>query len=306
MASHSSPAHSVAHVMPEGTRIPVVILGACGRMGREAVKTMLLHEERFHLVGLFDRNKKGACAGEVAGMPDHPSPVTVQYDLAEVLQWAKEQSKLPRQSFVVVDLTVGSSTREHITTVAQAGGLPVIGATGFTPEDIASMDTLLKTYGLEGALIPNFSIGAVLLMQFAQKASTYFSHSELIEYHHNQKLDAPSGTAVRTATLMEEARQTFAVTNITDHETMAGARGCETQGKLRIHSVRLPGLVAHQEVLFGAQGELLTLRHDSFDRACFMPGVRQVAQSLAAHLYASASSYQLQYAGLTIGLEHYL
>jgi 4-hydroxy-tetrahydrodipicolinate reductase len=275
-------------------------------MGKEAVKTMLQHDTAFELIGLFDRNHEGIRAGYLVGMPEHPCTTKVSYSLTSMIEQAQASTLLPQQRFIVIDLTVAKSTMQHLPQLIEAGGLPVIGATGFSEQDIHTLDTLLKAHRQEGALIPNFSIGAVLLMQFAQKASAYFDHSELIEYHHNQKLDAPSGTAVRTAHMMHETRPQFGTSNVADHETMAGARGCKTQGGLHIHSVRLPGLVAHQEVLFGAAGELLTLRHDSFDRACFMPGVRQVAKALATHTDMDADTYASSCAGLHIGLEHYL
>ncbi|MCE2929890.1 MAG: 4-hydroxy-tetrahydrodipicolinate reductase, partial [Vampirovibrionales bacterium] len=120
---------------------------------------------------------------------------------------------------------------------------------------------------------PNFSIGAVLMMRFAAEASRYFNHAEIIELHHNQKADAPSGTSLRTVQMMQAVRPDFAVSNGIEHETLAGARGATSEGKIHVHSVRLPGLVAHQEVLFGDLGQMLTIRHDSFNRDCFMAGI---------------------------------
>lgn len=274
--------------------IPVVVLGAAGRMGRAVVATLLEHPQDFTLVGAFDRNHITQPAAQLVGLSTDVCQVVVSDDLPAVLTGA--QLAANGRPFVVVDFTVGDSVKQHLETILHAGGRPVIGATGFQPQDLAWMDSLLKSAQLPGALIPNFSIGAVLLMQFAQQASRYFEHAELIEYHHNQKLDAPSGTSVRTADLMAEARAQFATTNVQDHETIPGARGAAFPTGLRVHSVRLPGLVAHQEVIFGAPGEMLTVRHDSFDRKCFMPGVRLVAQKIAQ----SAAS------GLTVGLEYYL
>lgn len=124
-----------------------------------------------------------------------------------------------------------------------------------------------------GLIIPNFAIGIVLLQQAAIQAAQYFDHVEIIELHHNQKADAPSGTAIKTAQLLGELGKTYNPALVEEQEHLAGARGGLGSENIRIHSVRLPGLIAHQEVLFGAPGQLYTLRHDTSDRACYMPGV---------------------------------
>ncbi len=122
-------------------------------------------------------------------------------------------------------------------------------------------------------IIPNFSIGMVLLQQAAIAASQYFDHVEIIELHHNQKADAPSGTAIKTAEMLAELGKTFNPPAVEESEKLAGARGALADEQIRIHSVRLPGLIAHQEVIFGGPGQIYTLRHDTSDRACYMPGV---------------------------------
>jgi 4-hydroxy-tetrahydrodipicolinate reductase len=158
------------------------------------------------------------------------------------------------------------------------------------------IDATLKQHQRSGGLFPNFSIGAVLLMQFAKQASKYFKHAEIIELHHNRKADAPSGTSLRTAALMHEANpEGFAHTNAVEHETVNGARGAKVAGNIHIHSLRLPGLVAHQEVLLAEPGQLLTLRHDSFNRDCFMAGMVLCCQHITSLPH-----------GLSIGLEHIL
>jgi len=123
------------------------------------------------------------------------------------------------------------------------------------------------------ALIPNFSVGMVLLQQAAAAAARFYDHAELVELHHNRKADAPSGTCIKTAELMEDLGKQFNPQEVEEHETLAGSRGGERPSGLRLHSIRLPGLVAHQEVQFGALGERYVLRHDTFDRASYMPGV---------------------------------
>ena len=152
------------------------------------------------------------------------------------------------------------------------GFAPVVGTTGFTSEEIAELKEFSRAQALGGLIAPNFALGAVLLMQFAAQAAKYFPNVEIIELHHDKKKDAPSGTAIKTAELMAEVRESIQQGAPDEEELIAGARGADFDG-MRIHSVRLPGLVAHQEVIFGNQGEGLTLRHDSYDRSSFMTGV---------------------------------
>ncbi len=148
----------------------------------------------------------------------------------------------------------------------------MVGTTGFTTEEITDLIELSREKNLGGLIAPNFAIGAVLLMQFAAQAAKYFPNVEIIELHHDKKKDAPSGTAVKTAELISQVRQPQEQGAADEEESLPGARGANYQG-MHIHSVRLPGLVAHQEVIFGSQGEGLTLRHDSYDRVSFMTGV---------------------------------
>jgi 4-hydroxy-tetrahydrodipicolinate reductase len=148
----------------------------------------------------------------------------------------------------------------------------VVGTTGFTEEQIAELTGRSKEKHLGGLIAPNFAIGAVLMMEFAQKAAQYFPDVEIIELHHEHKLDAPSGTAIKTAEMISEVRQEKIQGQPDEVESIPGARGANYQG-MRIHSVRLPGLIAHQQVQFGSTGEGLTIRHDSYDRSSFMTGV---------------------------------
>ena len=148
----------------------------------------------------------------------------------------------------------------------------MVGTTGFTTEEITDLIDLSREKNIGGLIAPNFAIGAVLLMQFAAQAAKYFPNVEIIELHHDKKKDAPSGTAVKTAELISQVRQPQGQGAPDEEESLPGARGANYQG-MHIHSVRLPGLVAHQEVIFGSQGEGLTLRHDSYDRVSFMTGV---------------------------------
>jgi 4-hydroxy-tetrahydrodipicolinate reductase len=195
---------------------------------------------------------------------------------------------------VCVDFTHPDAVFGNAMAMIQAGCRPVIGTTGLSQAQLAELDAALRAKGLGGMVVPNFAIGAVLMMKFAQEAAKYFDHAEIIELHHNKKADAPSGTAIKTAELMRQSQSQFGPTNAPEKETITGARGAAGPADIHIHSVRLPGYIAHQEVILGGPGQILTIRHDSMDRACFMPGV------------ALACKKVLGLTGLVYGLEHIL
>lgn len=232
--------------------IKVIVAGFKGRMGSTAVD-MIKNDSELELAALLD---PFAAEKEIDGVP-------VFTDKSDLVGLDAE---------VWVDFTIPKVAYENTHFALENGFRPVVGTTGFTQEQIADLMTLSAAKKLGGLIAPNFAIGAVLLMEFAAKASKYFPDLEIIELHHDKKKDAPSGTAVKTAELIREARAYKKQGAADEEETLAGARGAEFDG-FRIHSVRLPGLVAHQEVIFGAQGEGLTLRHDSYDRISFMNGV---------------------------------
>lgn len=197
---------------------------------------------------------------------------------------------------VVVDLTVPSSTEVNVRFAVEHGLHAVVGTTGWDEGRLHDLRQLLAEHPGVGVLIaPNFALGSVLASAFAAKAARYFESAEVIELHHPAKIDAPSGTAVRTAKMMAASRRDADVPAAPDATETAldGARGADVDG-IRVHSVRLRGLVAHQEVLLGSAGEQLTLRHDSFDRASFMPGVLLGIREAPGH------------PGLTVGLDGYL
>lgn len=203
-------------------------------------------------------------------------------DLARVLHDARAD--------VLVDFTVAEAVMGNARTALAAGVVPIIGATGLSESDLEELRALAAANGIGALVAPNFAIGAVLLMRFAQEAARYLPDVEIIEMHHERKLDAPSGTAVKTAALIAAARD--AAQAKTDppgaFESVPGARGGRAEGGVPVHSVRLPGFVASQEVLFGGPGQRLTLRHDSIDRASFMPGVVLAvrrARSLSGLIY---------------------
>lgn len=197
---------------------------------------------------------------------------------------------------VVVDLTVPESTEQNVAFAVEHGIHAVVGTTGWDSQRIDRLEGLLRQNPQVGVLIaPNFALGSVLATAFAARAARYFESVELIELHHPDKVDAPSGTAERTAVLIADARREAGIASSPDATRTArdGARGCDIDG-VRVHSVRLRGLVAHQEVLFGGVGEQLTIRHDSFHRESFMPGVLLGVREVSSH------------PGLTVGLDGYL
>ncbi|WP_433089898.1 4-hydroxy-tetrahydrodipicolinate reductase [Dactylosporangium sp. CA-052675] len=193
---------------------------------------------------------------------------------------------------VVVDFTTPDAVFGNIDWCLEHGVNLVIGTSGFTTERIELVrDKVAARPGLGIVIAPNFAIGAVLLMEFAAKAARHFESVEIVEMHHPKKIDAPSGTALRTAQIIAEARAEAGLGPVPDatKEEMAGARGSDVEG-VRVHALRATGLVAHQEVLFGTAGETLTLRHDSYDRVSFMPGVLLAVRSVITR------------PGLTVGL----
>ena len=232
--------------------IKVIIAGFKGKMGQAAYK-MVTEDNTLEVVGLLD-------------------PLTSQKEVAGVPVFNQKEDLIGLEADVWVDFTTPKVAYEHTRFALEHGFAPVVGTTGFTSDEIEELIELSRKRELGGLIAPNFAVGAVLLMQFAAQAAKYFPNVEIIELHHDQKKDAPSGTAIKTAELINKVRPQKPQGAMDEKEVLSGARGAELDG-MRIHSVRLPGLVAHQEVIFGGQGEGLTLRHDSYDRQSFMTGV---------------------------------
>jgi len=245
---------------PSDEPIRVGVIGARGRMGTEVCKA-------------------------VDAAPD--------LDLVAAVDQGDELSAIAEAGAeVVVDFTTPAVVMDHVRWAIDQGIHAVVGTTGFTEEKYDQIRQWLANRPDLGVLVaPNFAIGAVLMMEFAARAARYFTSAEIIELHHPNKVDAPSGTARRTAELIAAARREAGLGEMPDATTdeLAGARGSQVAG-IRVHSVRSAGLVAHQEVLFGTAGETLTIRHDSYDRASFMPGVLLAIRAIK------------QRPGLTIGL----
>lgn len=203
---------------------------------------------------------------------------------------------LSSKTEIVVDFTHPDVVMENLSYCISHGIHCVVGTTGFTEERLAAVREMLVNAPKVGVLIaPNFAIGAVLLMRFAAMAAPYFQTTEIIELHHNHKADAPSGTAVRTASLIADARRAADLGDMPDATSSAldGARGAEVDG-VRVHAIRMAGMVAHQEVIFGTEGETLTMRHDSMSRTSFVPGVLLAVRQIAQH------------SGLTVGIESFM
>lgn len=197
---------------------------------------------------------------------------------------------------VVVDFTHPDAVLDNLRFAIDNGIHAVVGTTGFTQQRLDTVaDWLRDRPGLGVLIAPNFALGAVLAMRFARQAARFYDSAEVVELHHNRKADAPSGTAAHTARVIAKARADAGLAPGSDATTaeLAGARGADVEG-VHVHSVRLPGLVAHEEILFGGQGELLTIRHDSLDRTSFVPGVLLGVRAV------------LNRPGLTVGLEHVL
>lgn len=249
--------------------IPVVVIGAAGKMGREVVKAVAQAPD-MNLVGAIDTTAEhqGKDAGELAGLSE-PLEIPITDQSEPMLAFAAQE----KQPGVMVDFTHPSSVYDNVRKAIAYGIRPVVGTTGLSPQQIQDLAEFADKASTGCLIIPNFSIGMVLLQQAAVAASQYFEHVEIIELHHNQKADAPSGTAIQTAQMLGEMGKIFNPPVVEETEKLPGARGSKADEGIRIHSVRLPGLIAHQEVIFGAPGQIYTLRHDTSDRACYMPGV---------------------------------
>ena len=239
--------------------IRVVVHGALGKMGREVVNSVCQDPEA-RLVGAVDVRAKE----EHLTLPRSCSSIPFSSDLESVLRECRPN--------VLVDFTVAPASMAAARVSLQHKVGLVIGTTGLSPSDLGEIDRLAKEGGLGAVVASNFALGAVMMMHLAREAAKYFDWAEIIELHHEQKVDAPSGTALSTAKAMVEARgRPFSYAS-PEKETLASARGGHING-VGIHSVRMPGLSAHQEVILGAPGQTLTIRHDTIDRRCYMPGV---------------------------------
>ncbi len=251
------------------------MVGAGGRMGLEVCRAVSEAAD-LELVAAIDPAHAGgdACGRTIVGEVNALSDLGAE---------------------VVVDFTIAEAVRHNVTHYAEQSIHAVIGTSGLSERDIARMETLFSESGANAVVVPNFAIGAVLLLHLCRIAAPHMDGVEIIELHHDAKRDAPSGTAMHTAAAIASARRDAGSGALPEDPTtdlvLPGARGAEAPGGVHVHSVRLPGLVAHEEVIFGAPGQSLSIRHDSYDRRSFMPGVLLAVRAVAGR------------PGVTVGLE---
>jgi 4-hydroxy-tetrahydrodipicolinate reductase len=228
--------------------IRILVNGASGKMGQLSVQTLSAHSD-------FD----------VVGKTGH------QDDLAKAIKESRAD--------VVLDFTTADVVLKNAEIILNAGVHPVIGTTGLIKEQIEALQAKAAKLKLGGLIVPNFSLGAVLVMKYAQAMAAYFPDVEIIEMHHPGKLDSPSGTAIYAAQKIAAQRKTKSSVSPNAREIIPGARGASYEN-IPLHAIRLPGLVAHLKILFGGKGETVTLQHDTIDRQCFMPGVILACQKV--------------------------
>ncbi|MEM9653568.1 MAG: 4-hydroxy-tetrahydrodipicolinate reductase [Actinomycetota bacterium] len=257
----------------------VGVFGVGGRMGI-AVAHAVCAEPDLDFVAAIDPSYEGIDVGEVTGVAGCQFPVSSNADTIT-----------PGSVDVMVDFTHVEAARANLEFCAKNGIHAVIGTSGFTEADHVEIASLFTDSNC--LIAPNFAIGAVLMMRFAEMAAPYFDTGEIIELHHDSKVDAPSGTAVATAERMASASEAW-VADPTEAYTIEGARGAKGPAGIPIHSVRMRGMTAHQEVVLGTMGQTLSIRHDSLDRSSFMPGVVMAVRNIADH------------PGLTVGLDKFL
>lgn len=259
--------------------IKVLVVGALGKMGIETAKAVY-NDADLELAGLVDIRAREERFSELTGIKG--VDMLVNNDLAQFLDHHRVDAMVdftnPDVVFNNIDLCLGRKIN------------CVIGTTGLSDEELKTLDRKALDNEVGLAVIPNFAIGAVLMMKFARETAAYLPDVEILELHHNQKMDAPSGTAIKTAEMIGEKLSRKPAINPNEFEKIKGARGAD-HDSIKIHSVRLPGLIAHQEVIFGGMGQTLIIRHDTYDRSGFMPGVVMVTKRI------------LDIKGLVYGLE---
>ena len=253
--------------------LKVGVLGAAGRMG-QSVCSAVIKAESLELVAAVDAASDGS--EEMFG------DIRLSQEIGAFFEAGAD---------VVVDFTIAEASKNNLPLLAEEGIDVVVGTSGLSDHDVLTIGEKFRESSC--LIVPNFAIGAVLMMHFAAIASPWFNTAEIIEYHHNQKIDSPSGTAIATAEKMSSASNQWD-DDPTINENIAGARGAQLEG-IPIHAVRMKGMVAHQEVIMGSAGQTLTIRHDSPDRESFMPGVLLAVQGVASLPN-----------GMTVGLEKLL
>ncbi len=260
--------------MTSALPIRVAVHGAAGRVGREVLRAVNGAPD-MTLTAAIDRVPPSALA---------PLPTEVPY------YTAVREALAERPADVIVDFSLAQATLDMLPHALSLGARPVIGTTGFTEEQVERIRALCGEHGLGGFLAPNFTIGAVLLTKLAAIAAPYFDYVDLVEEHHEMKVDSPSGTAMGIAKAIREAHPAPFAHNDPEREPLPGARGGDYEG-ISIHAARMPGRMAHHQVTFGGPGQTLSLRHDTNDRECYMPGVLLAVRRVG------------ELTGLTVGLD---
>ncbi len=249
--------------------IRVVVNGALGRMGQTILEGIAQDQD----------------TQAVAGVDASATRESVNVDGVEgAIPLAKSLDKLPGGAApqVLIDFSVAHASLPAVRWAAEHGVHFVVGTTGLSPQVVEEMGALANKYGVGGMVAPNFALGAVLMMYLAKKTAPFFDYAEIIELHHETKADAPSGTAAATARTIREARGQALKRNVPAIESVAGTRAGSLEG-VTIHSVRLPGYLAHQEVIFGTAGQTLSIRHDTINRTCYLPGILLAVKHVIGH-----------------------
>ena len=261
--------------------IPVLVAGALGRMGSEVIKAINSSDD-YELVGAIDnqKEKEGQDIGSLIGLGQLNVLVSSDFEGSLCAASQNVPKDVTSNRAVLVDFTHPKVAYNHTRTAIAYGVHPVIGTTGITKDQLCDLSKFSEKASLGSAIIPNFSVGMVLLQQAAAAAARFYEFAELTELHHNKKADAPSGTCIKTAELIEDQRSTFNKSLVNEEESIEGSRGGSRSSGLRLHSIRLPGLVAHQQVMFGSNGETYELSHNTIDRSAYMPGVLLVVKKV--------------------------
>jgi 4-hydroxy-tetrahydrodipicolinate reductase len=248
-------------------KLKVIIGGVTGRMGRAAARA-ILEDAQLELCGGFASKGNPSYGQDLARLPGvaaESTGILVSNEIKTCLAEVKPD--------VYLDFTKAGIADENVKVSFEYGVSPVVGTSGVTPELFERWSKMSKESGVPGLVVPNFSLGAVLMMEFAKQAARVFNQTEIVEMHHVGKVDAPSGTAMYTLQKMAAQGDNFNPVIVQEKELIPGSRGGKHDSGIRVHSLRLPGLISHQEVFFGSEGELLTVKHDSFNTECFTRGI---------------------------------
>lgn len=255
--------------------IKVIIAGINGRMGRASARAFAGTDD-IELVGAFGRPGASYVGKDIAEVSilegRNKLGILVSNDFSDSLAAGKPD--------VLLDFTHAEAAVQNAKVALEHGIRPIIGTSGIHPNHVQELSDIAAKQHLGAMIVPNFSVGAVLMMEFARQAATLFENVEIVEMHHTGKKDAPSGTAMHTVGKLASAGHDFNQIDIDEKELLPGARGGKGDANVRVHSLRLPGLISHQEVIFGGDGELLTIRHDSFNTNCFLKGILLTVKSV--------------------------